>query len=86
MVLYRLLNAQGVFQPEQVAMMGDVFEDVLKTLGLVDRQDPLVDMIARKIIELALTGVRDRVRLIQMILDAFDGSRPRVQRLSGTPN
>jgi hypothetical protein len=76
MVLYRLLNAQGVFQPEQVAMMGGVFEDVLKTLGLVDRQDPLVDMIARKIIELALTGVRDRVRLMQMTLEAFDGKPP----------
>ena len=76
MVLYRLLNAQGVFQPEQVAMLGDVFEDVLKTLGLVDRQDPLVDMIARKIIELALTGVRDRVRLMQMTLEAFDGKPP----------
>ena len=76
MVLYRLLNAQGVFQPEQVAMMGDVFEDVLKTLGLVDRQDSLVDMIARKIIELAQTGVRDRVRLMQMTLEAFNGKPP----------
>jgi len=76
MVLYRLLNAQGAFQPEQVAMMGDVFEDVLKTLGLVDRQDPLVDMIARKIIELAQTGVRDRVRLMQMTLEAFNGKPP----------
>jgi hypothetical protein len=76
MVLYRLLNAQGVFQPEQVAMMGDVFEDVLKTLGLVDRQDSLVDMIARKIIELAQTGVLDRVRLMQMTLEAFDGKPP----------
>jgi hypothetical protein len=76
MVLYRLLNAQGVFQPEQVAMMGDVFEEVLKTLCLVDRQDPLVDMIARKIIELAQTGVRDRVRLMQMTLEAFNGKPP----------
>ena len=76
MVLYRLLDEQGVFQPEQVAVMGDVFEEVLKTLCLVDRQDPLVDMIARKIIELALTGVRDRVRLMQMTLEAFDGKPP----------
>ena len=76
MVLYRLLNAQGVFQPEQVAMMGDVFEEVLKALCLVDRQDPLVDMIARKIIELAQTGVLDRVRLMQMTLEAFNGKPP----------
>jgi len=49
---------------------------VLKTLGLVDRQDPLVEMIARKIIELAQTGVRDRVRLMQMTLEAFNGKPP----------
>jgi hypothetical protein len=33
MVIYRLLDEHGVFQPEQVAMMGDVFEDVLKTFA-----------------------------------------------------
>jgi len=76
MVIYLLLDEPGVFQPEQVAMMGDVFEEVLKTLCLVDRQDPLVDMIARKIIELARTGVRDRVRLMQMTLEAFNGKPP----------
>jgi hypothetical protein len=76
MVIYLLLDEPGVFQPEQVAMMGDVFEEVLKTLGLVDRQDPLVDMIARKIIELAQTGVLDRVRLMQMTLEAFNGKPP----------
>lgn len=43
MVIYRLLDQEGAFQPEQVAMMGDVFEDVLKTLGLVDRKDQLVE-------------------------------------------
>ena len=76
MVIYRLLDQQGAFQPEQVAMMGDVFEDVLKTLGLVDRKDPLVDMIARNIIELAQTGVLDRIRLMQMTLEAFNGNPP----------
>ena len=76
MVIYRLLDQQGAFQPEQVAMMGDVFEDVLTRLGLIDRKDPLVDMIARKIIELAQTGVLDRVRLMQMTLEAFNGKPP----------
>jgi hypothetical protein len=52
-------------------MMGSVFEDVLQTLGLVDRTDPLVDVVAKKIIELAQTGVRDPARLKQLVLDAF---------------
>jgi hypothetical protein len=33
-------------------------------------------MIARKIIELAQTGVLDRVRLTQMTLEAFNGNPP----------
>jgi hypothetical protein len=28
-----LLNSQGSFEPEEVAKLGQVFEDVLQTLG-----------------------------------------------------
>jgi hypothetical protein len=54
----------------------EVFEDVLKTLGLVDRQDILTTMIARKLVELAKAGVRDPVRLKQMTLKTFPKGRP----------
>jgi hypothetical protein len=70
--IYRLLE-RGVFDPELVAMMGDVFEDVLNTFGLVDRDDPLTTMIARKVIELAQASEHDAVRLKQLRLEAFDG-------------
>jgi hypothetical protein len=56
--------------------MGDVFEDVRQTLGLVDREDPLIKMIARKVIELAQTGERDPARLKQLTVDAFNGKPP----------
>jgi len=55
-----------------IATMGDVFEDVLRTLGLVDREDPLTAMVARKVIELAQTGERDPLRLKQLTLEAFE--------------
>jgi len=70
--IYRLF-ALGAFEPEMIATMGDVFEDVLRTLGLVDREDPLTTMIARKVIELAQHGERDRDRLKQLTLEAFEG-------------
>jgi hypothetical protein len=41
MPIYALLKSNGSFEPEEVAMLGKVFEDVLQTLGLVDREDPL---------------------------------------------
>jgi hypothetical protein len=68
----------GTFEPEQVAMLGEVLEDVLQTLGLVDRQDPLTEMVARKVIELAQTGERDPVRLKQLTLEALGGNQIRI--------
>lgn len=72
--IHRLVKT-GTFEPEQLAVLGGVFEDVLRALGLVDRQDPLTEMVAKKVIELAQTGERDPVRLKQLALEAFEGRR-----------
>jgi hypothetical protein len=68
--IYRLLEREA-FDPEDVAVMGNVFEDLLQTLGLVDREDPVATLVAQKVIELAQTGVRDPIRLKQLTLEAF---------------
>jgi hypothetical protein len=70
--IYRLLENEP-FQPEHVALMGNVFDDILHTLGLVDREDPITRMIARKVIELAQAGERDPGRLKRLTLEAFEG-------------
>jgi hypothetical protein len=75
MPIYRIIRP-GVFAPELVAMMGEVFEDVLKTLGLVDREDPVTQLIAHRIIELVQSGERDPVRLKQLTLEAVKGNGP----------
>jgi hypothetical protein len=69
--IYDLLRRQGSFEPEEVAMLGKVFDDVLQTLGLVDRQDPATEMVAKKLIEHAKTGVRDPVLLKGLTVQAF---------------
>jgi hypothetical protein len=68
--IYRLFQGQA-FEPEQVAMLAQVFEEVLPLLGLADREDLMTTRVAQKIIELAQTGVRDPVRLKALIVDAF---------------
>ena len=68
----RLLKT-GTFEPEQVTILGDVFEDVLQALGLADRHDLLTEMVAKKVIELAQNGERDPVRLKVLTLEAFEG-------------
>ena len=68
---YEILRRQGVFAPDEVAMLGNVFEDVLQTLGLVDRQDPLTVTIAKCLVEYAKTGIRDPERLKAITIRAF---------------
>ena len=56
--------------------MGQVFEDVLKTLNLADRNDPVTELVAHKVLELVQSGERDRVRLKQLTLAAIQEQRP----------
>ena len=70
MPIYRLLEREAL-GPEDVALMCNVFEDLLQTLGLADREDPVATLVARRIIELAQTGLRDPIRLKQLTLEAF---------------
>jgi len=74
MPIYRLLKRE-TFNPEVATLLGGVFEDVLRTLGLVRRVDAATELVAEKIIELARTGERDPDRLKQLTLEAFE-SRP----------
>ena len=53
----RILKYEA-FQPEHISVMGNVFEDVLRTIGLVDRQDLLAEKVAKKVIELAVDEAR----------------------------
>jgi len=74
MPIYRLLERES-FDPEVVALLCEVFEDVLATLGLVDRLDPVTELVAEKIIELAKAGERDPARLKELALEAFQGRK-----------
>lgn len=69
--IHRLVKT-GAFEPEQVTMLREVFADVLQSLGLVDRADALTEMVAKTVIAVAQTGERDRVRLKQSVLKAFE--------------
>ena len=71
MPIYRLLERE-VFEPEDIALMSVVFEELLETLGLAGRRDdPVATLVAQKVIELAQTGLRDPIRLKQLTLESF---------------
>jgi hypothetical protein len=68
-----MLKTQEFLQPEETAVLCEVFDDVVKRLRIVDRQDVLTTLIARKLVELARAGERDPRRLKQKTLRAFGG-------------
>jgi MoxR-like ATPase len=67
MTLDRLL-AQTNFEPDEIAILNRAFEDVLRSLGLVDRNDPLTEIVARTIIDLAERGLRDPDKISEVAL------------------
>ena len=62
MPIRRLLH-ESAFAPQEVQVLSDAFEAALRELRLVDRTDPAVELVAKRIIQMAQQGERDPVRL-----------------------
>lgn len=67
MSLSRLLM-ESQFTLEQQHVIELAFNATLRKLGLVDRNDPVCEMIARKVIEIADSGVTNAVAISEMAL------------------
>jgi len=49
--------------PEDIDRIATAYEDCLVALKLADRSDPITEILARKIIEIAQTGMRDSAQI-----------------------
>jgi hypothetical protein len=67
MAIYRILQNVPL-TPEDVSRLVTAYEATLKALDLTDRNDPITELIARKIIELAQTGIRDAQQLANLAI------------------
>ena len=74
MALRHLLQV-STFEPDTITVMTAAYEEALRVLGLADCQDPIAEIVARKIIEVAQTGERDPVRLRRTALDRLGIAR-----------
>jgi hypothetical protein len=70
MPINRLLEHEA-FGPEDIEVLVKAFEDTLSALGVLRRDDPLTERIAKKIIECARTGERDPIRLRDRALNSL---------------
>jgi hypothetical protein len=55
MPINRLLKDRRA--PEEIELLNKAFNQALYLLGVVDRNDPFCDMVARKVIEVRATGI-----------------------------
>ena len=62
MTIYRLLQ-NSPMGPEQIRVLEAAYEQTLHNLCVKDRKDPLAEMIAKTVIEIAQTGVRDPTQI-----------------------
>jgi hypothetical protein len=76
MPLTRYLQ-EGVFDPAAIEVMATAFGAVCKSLQLATRVDPLTEIVARKVIEIAGTGERDPARIHELTLLALQAADKR---------
>jgi hypothetical protein len=70
MAIYRLI-ASGIFEPEAIEIMTAAYEGALSDLGLVDRDDPITEIVAQSIVAITGLGERDPVRIKDRALRAL---------------
>ena len=68
MAIYRLLQNVPM-GPEEIKRLTEAYERTLTELSVKDRDDPLTEFIARKIIEIGQTGLKDPVQISARAID-----------------
>ena len=64
MPINRLLKDKRT--PEEIELLNKAFDHALNLLGVVDRNDPFCDMVARKVIEVRATGIGEPLEIAEM--------------------
>ena len=73
--LLRLVKTEeeegGVFEPEDIAIMTTAFDGLLADFKLAQRDDPVVTMLAKLVIEIVRNGERDPERVRKWVADQY---------------
>ena len=65
------LFASGTFGPDEIKAMAAAYEGALIELQLIDRNDPLTELIAKAIVNVTATGERDPENIKERALNAL---------------
>jgi hypothetical protein len=67
MAIYRLLQ-KTAFGPEEIERLVTAYEQTLRALGLKDRNDPITQLVAEKIIAVGRFGIEDPAEISKLAL------------------
>ena len=70
MPIYRLLQDSSL-PAESTARLVTAYQQTLRALRLVDRNDPITELVARKIIEIAASGLHDPAEISKRAVKAL---------------
>jgi hypothetical protein len=73
MAIYRLLQ-QSAFNPDDIDRLVSAYEDCLRRLNVTDRSGPISESLAKTIIEIAQTGLRDPIEIGELALKRVGAS------------
>ena len=82
-ITWLLHESYHSFGPDDIKVLTAAFDDALRASGLTNRADPIANIIAKRIIDLARLGERDPIRLREY---ALEFRQPPVYSRSRTSN
>jgi hypothetical protein len=85
MPITRLATEAGL-GPDDIACASSAYEAALKLLNLTDRTDPLTEVVAKKVIEVAQAGEDDAMRICARVLDELGISPPEAAPTEAAPS
>jgi hypothetical protein len=71
MAIYRLLQKHTT-GPKEICRITEAYEQALPILCIKDRDDPLTEMIAKKIIKIAQTGINDPAQISALVIKELE--------------
>jgi hypothetical protein len=85
MAIYKLI-ANGSFGPDEIKVMSEAYEGALIDLGILNRDDPITELIAKSIVNVTATGERNPKEVMERALNALGVRRAAPQPIDPSPN
>jgi hypothetical protein len=71
MAIYRLLQ-NSPMGPDEIERLAAAYELALRSVAIKDRDDPITQLVAKKVIEVGQTGLRDPALISERVIKELE--------------